>query len=119
MPSISSDSESDDTSGDAVSPNAWRRARRSRARARTVGWRAREWDDAFYEVLDVARRVGSGVGSFGVGRYYVLLRGSPTEVDDDDLEEGGAVILDVKYEPAPAVAAGKRPVLEVNKAVPN
>ena len=70
-----------------------------------VGWRAREWDDAFYEVLDVARRVGSGVGSFGVGRYYVLLRGSPTEVDDDDLEEGGAVILDVKYEPAPAVAA--------------
>ena len=71
-----------------------------------VGWRAPEWSDDAFAVLDVARRVGSGVGSFGVGRYYVLLRGTPDDDDDDDDDEdGGSVILDVKYEPEPAIAA--------------
>jgi len=61
-----------------------------------VGWHVNVWSDEYFKVLDVAQRVGSGVGSFGVGRYYVLLAG--------DEANGGGVILDVKYEPEPAVA---------------
>jgi uncharacterized protein (DUF2252 family) len=57
-----------------------------------MGWRVPGWDDEFFSVLDVAGRVGSGIGSFGVDRFYVLLRG-------DDRP----VILDVKYEPVSAV----------------
>jgi len=59
-----------------------------------VGWHERVWSDEYFKVLDVALRVGSGVGSFGVGRYYVLLAG-----------DGDGIILDVKYEPEPAVAS--------------
>eukprot|EP00966_Prymnesium_polylepis_P335257 7390623-Prymnesium_polylepis.1 len=59
-----------------------------------VGWHEQVWSDKYFKVLDVAQRVGSGVGSFGVGRYYVLLAG-----------DGDGVILDVKYEPEPAVAS--------------
>lgn len=64
-----------------------------------MGYMIRPWNDEYYRVLDVARRVGSGVGSYGVDRFYVLLQGS------DDKVEGSAIILDVKYEPPPAVAA--------------
>ena len=71
-----------------------------------IGWHAREWSDSYFRVLDVAARVGSGVGSYGVGRYYVLLAG-----DEGDGGGGGgdkqylsSVILDVKFEPTPAVA---------------
>ena len=63
-----------------------------------LGWNVRTWDDDFFRVLDVAQRVGSGVGSFGVDRYYVLLNGS----DDDDDEDDRSVILDVKQVPAGA-----------------
>ena len=31
-----------------------------------TGWHAREWSEAYFKVLDVAARVGSGVGSYGV-----------------------------------------------------
>jgi len=41
-------------------------------------------------VKDVALRLHAGVGSLGVPRYYVLIEGSTTSLDDD-------VILDVKY----------------------
>ena len=58
-----------------------------------MGWRVPGWDDRFFTVLDVAGRVGSGIGSFGVDRFYVLIRG-----------EDKPVILDVKYEPVSAVS---------------
>ena len=41
-----------------------------------VGWRAKAWSDSYFRVLDIGRRVGSGVGSYGVPRYYVLLAGA-------------------------------------------
>jgi uncharacterized protein (DUF2252 family) len=73
-----------------------------------MGWAVPQWDDSFFAVVDVARRVGSGIGSYGSDRYYVLLNGTDGllhyEADnkDDDLE-GGAIILDVKFEPKSAV----------------
>lgn len=69
-----------------------------------MGWKVRGWDDDFFEILDIARRLGSGVGSFGVDRFYVLLKGKDEllhgEMDVDDSH----VILDVKYEPTSAVS---------------
>jgi len=131
-----------------------------------IGWHVKRWSN-FFHVMDVARRYGSGVGSYGVDRFYVLLEGREdwnnhdkkkkkkkkhhhhhkkkkkkhhlTEDDDDEEEEkkdsnttnnitttitttvaaadaAGAgvqhhylknipqsVILDVKFEPSPAV----------------
>lgn len=55
----------------------------------------------FFTVLDIARRVGSGVGSFGVDRFYVLLKGTDTSLDEDG---DSSVILDIKYEPISAVS---------------
>ena len=70
-----------------------------------LGWAVRHWDDNFFTVLDVAARVGSGIGSYGVDRYYVLLKGTDTLLDPVSTEEGRAgVVLDVKYEPAGAVS---------------
>ena len=71
-----------------------------------MGWKVRGWDDDFFEILDIARRLGSGVGSFGVDRFYVLLKGKDEllggqgQMDADDHH----VILDVKYEPISAVS---------------
>lgn len=59
-----------------------------------MGWCVPGWDDTVFTVLDVASRVGSGIGSFGVDRFYVLLKGT---------EASKPVILDVKYEPTSAV----------------
>jgi Uncharacterized protein conserved in bacteria (DUF2252) len=42
-----------------------------------LGWQVHEWSDDFFTVLDVAQRVGSGVGSFGVDRFYVLVKVRP------------------------------------------
>ncbi len=82
-----------------------------------VAWHALEYSPASFKVLDVARRVGSGIGSFGVDRFYVLLAGEerPAAADDDaydvpsddraaeeDKHSRRAVILDVKEEPSPA-----------------
>ena len=66
-----------------------------------MGWKVRGWDDDFFTIIDIARRVGSGMGSYGVDRFYVLLKGK-----DELLEEGedSHVILDVKYEPKSAVS---------------
>ena len=66
-----------------------------------LGWNMRQWDDDYFTVLDVAGRINSGVGSFGVTRYFVLLQGTDGLLDED--EDGSAVILDVKYEPLAAV----------------
>lgn len=59
-----------------------------------MGWKVHGWDDDFFQVLDVARRLDSGVGSYGVDRFYVLLEG-----------KGKPVILDVKCEPESAVSS--------------
>jgi Uncharacterized protein conserved in bacteria (DUF2252) len=70
-----------------------------------VGWNVRLWDDAYFTILDVARRVGMGIGSFGVRRGFVLLHGTDGllvgDDDDDDSSDhdGTAVILDLKYQP--------------------
>jgi uncharacterized protein (DUF2252 family) len=59
-----------------------------------LGWNVPLWtDDHFYTVLDVAVRI-SGTGSYGVDRYYVLLKDSKT----DEL-----VILDVKQQTEPSI----------------
>eukprot|EP00633_Aureoumbra_lagunensis_P008119 CAMPEP_0197321174 /NCGR_PEP_ID=MMETSP0891-20130614/63663_1 /TAXON_ID=44058 ORGANISM="Aureoumbra lagunensis, Strain CCMP1510" /NCGR_SAMPLE_ID=MMETSP0891 /ASSEMBLY_ACC=CAM_ASM_000534 /LENGTH=294 /DNA_ID=CAMNT_0042812909 /DNA_START=705 /DNA_END=1589 /DNA_ORIENTATION=+ len=65
-----------------------------------IGWKVHEWQDSFFQVSDVARRVNSGDGSFGVSRYYVLLAGSDNLVNQ---VATNGIILDVKYEPPPAI----------------
>ncbi len=52
---------------------------------------------AFYAVKDVRRKLGSGVGSLGRLRYYVLVEGASSSTSDD-------VILEFKQEAASAVA---------------
>ena len=44
------------------------------------------------QVLDIARRVGSGIGSYGVDRFYVLLKGTDTSLGGDDGEPTSAVM---------------------------
>lgn len=68
-----------------------------------MGWHVHVWDDDYFRVLDVAARVGSGVGSYGVDRYYVLLNGEDRLLRHNG-EDGNAVILDIKLEPTPAVS---------------
>ena len=72
-----------------------------------TGWHAREWSESYFKVLDVAARVGTGIGSYGVQRFYVLLAGdeakNATSAHDDGERYMGGVILDVKFEPRPAV----------------
>ena len=66
-----------------------------------VGWHTYSWSE-FFEVLDIAGRGGSGVGSFGVERYYILLNGVDGSLGEEGVD-GSAVILDVKMEPDGAV----------------
>ena len=75
-----------------------------------IGWHAREWSEAYFRVLDVAARVGSGIGSYGVQRFYVLLAGDESKHQENATMEDserflGSVILDVKFEPRPAVTS--------------
>ena len=67
-----------------------------------IGWQTHEWSDEYFEVIDVAWRVNSGDGSYGVSRFYVLLAGSDTLVNQIAID---GVILDVKYTPQPAIRA--------------
>ena len=65
-----------------------------------MGWNVYNWLDSF-EVMDVARRVDSGVGSYGVDRYYVLLKGDDrTPLEGDQCDK--TIILDVKHADTPA-----------------
>ena len=66
-----------------------------------VGWHALPWDPEYFEIVDLAQRVDSGDGSFGVSRFYVLIKGPPA-ADGDGCQH---VILDVKQTPPPAMAA--------------
>ncbi|MFD1627044.1 DUF2252 domain-containing protein [Azospirillum griseum] len=52
---------------------------------------------AFYTVKDARQRMGSGVGSLGRARYWVLIEGATTSADDD-------VILEMKEMGSSAVA---------------
>ena len=71
-----------------------------------IGWHARLWDPSTggtaFQVVDVAQVIGAGVGSFGVGRYYVLLAAADSDHTYSDSAPDQGVILDVKYEPKPA-----------------
>jgi uncharacterized protein (DUF2252 family) len=69
-----------------------------------LGWAAfSDWRPDFFEVLDVAARVGSGIGSLGSARYYVLLKGNDGLLGNEGVD-GTAIVLDVKYEPPGAVS---------------
>jgi len=50
-------------------------------------------NQAFFKVLDVAKRINAGTGSLGLHRYGALIEG-PTISSDDDL------LLDIKEEPS-------------------
>jgi len=67
-----------------------------------MGWKVYQWNVDFFEILDVARRVGSGIGSYGVDRYYVLLKGNERGTENGTNSEA-ATILDVKFAARPAV----------------
>ncbi len=54
----------------------------------------RDLDAGYFEVEDVAVRVGSGTGSVGSARYYALIRADDTTNDD--------VILDIKEQTRPS-----------------
>jgi uncharacterized protein (DUF2252 family) len=69
-----------------------------------MGWKVRGWDDDFFTVLDVVRRVDSGVGSYGVDRYYVLLKGEDVLLEEEEGVLSSSVILDVKFEPVSSVS---------------
>ncbi|MEO1370163.1 MAG: DUF2252 family protein, partial [Acidobacteriota bacterium] len=54
------------------------------------------FEDGYFRVKDVARRLKAGIGSRGVDRFYVLVEGPPGKAD---------VILDVKAQvPRPSLA---------------
>jgi len=69
-----------------------------------MGYLVPGWDEDFFTVLDVARRVGSGIGSYGVDRFYVLLKGEDILIEEDQNVLSASVILDVKFEPISAVS---------------
>jgi uncharacterized protein (DUF2252 family) len=53
-------------------------------------------DPGYFAVKSIARRVGAGTGSLGTPRFYVLVEGATSAIDDDR-------ILDVKRQGEPAV----------------
>ena len=103
--------KSEDTALEAVSADVEEDLRRAFGKLRygatmsKIGWRAKAWKDDYFRVLDVAARVGSGVGSYGVSRYYVLLAGRDDVGPGEVVDGQGGVILDVKYEPARSAVA--------------
>ena len=66
-------------------------------------------DASYFEVKDIALRLGAGTGSLGVPRYYVLIEGK-TSGDNDDR------ILDVKQQGLPSaypyLSASERSMLD-------
>mmetsp|Transcript_43465 Transcript_43465/g.139535 ORF Transcript_43465/g.139535 Transcript_43465/m.139535 type:complete len:535 (-) Transcript_43465:101-1705(-) len=69
-----------------------------------VGWKVREWDEGTFHILDLAQRTGSGDGSYGLPRFYVLIAG-PQGGHGEDC----AVILDVKMSVPPAAFESLEP----------
>ena len=65
---------------------------------------------SYYQVKDIRQKLGSGIGSLGRLRYYVLVEGPSTSSSDD-------VILEVKQEVSSAVAEvdnGQLPAADYN-----
>lgn len=63
---------------------------------------------SYYQVKDIRQKLGSGIGSLGKLRYYILVEGPSTSASDD-------VILEAKQEVASAVAgaaAGQLPAAD-------
>nr|WP_239482892.1 DUF2252 family protein [Paraburkholderia sp. C35] len=58
---------------------------------------SKQYSASYYKVKDIRQKLGSGVGSLGKLRYYVLVEGPSTSTSDD-------VILEVKQETQSAVA---------------
>lgn len=58
---------------------------------------SKQYAAGYYKVKDIHQKLGSGVGSLGKLRYYILLEGPSTSTSDD-------VILEVKQETTSAVA---------------
>jgi uncharacterized protein (DUF2252 family) len=58
---------------------------------------SKQYAASYYKVKDIRQKLGSGVGSLGKLRYYVLIDGPSTSTSDD-------VILELKQETTSAVA---------------
>jgi uncharacterized protein (DUF2252 family) len=58
---------------------------------------SKQYAASYYQVKDIHQKLGSGVGSLGKLRYYILIEGPSTSTSDD-------VILEVKQEIGSAVA---------------
>ncbi|WP_432723575.1 DUF2252 family protein [Jeongeupia wiesaeckerbachi] len=58
---------------------------------------AKQYAASYYTVKDIHQKLGSGTGSLGRLRYYILIEGPSTSTSDD-------VILEVKQEASSAVA---------------
>lgn len=58
---------------------------------------SKQYASSYYTVKDVHQKLGSGVGSLGKLRYYILIEGPSTATSDD-------VILEVKQEVSSVVA---------------
>jgi uncharacterized protein (DUF2252 family) len=58
---------------------------------------SKQYAPSYYQVKDIHQKLGSGVGSLGKLRYYVLIEGPSTSTSDD-------VILELKQETTSAVA---------------
>lgn len=58
---------------------------------------SKQYASSYYQVKDIRQKLGSGVGSLGKLRYYVLIEGPSTSTSDD-------VILELKQETTGAVA---------------
>lgn len=58
---------------------------------------SKRYDGSYYTLKDIRLKLGSGTGSLGRYRYYLLIEGSGSSTDDD-------VILEMKQETPSAVA---------------
>lgn len=71
---------------------------------------SKRYSSSYYTLKDAAMRLGSGTGSLGRYRYYLLLEGATSSTSDD-------IILDMKQETDSAVAIaapGKMPAWTYN-----
>ncbi|MBB6186451.1 DUF2252 family protein [Rhodanobacter sp. MP7CTX1] len=71
---------------------------------------SKQYAASYYQVKDIRQKLGSGVGSLGKLRYYILIEGPSTSTSDD-------VILEIKQETTSAVAEvdnGQLPAVDYN-----
>jgi uncharacterized protein (DUF2252 family) len=71
---------------------------------------SKQYAASYYQAKDIRQKLGSGVGSLGKLRYYILIEGPSTSTTDD-------VILEIKQETTSAVAEvnnGQLPAVDYN-----